>query len=65
MAKKTIKDKELELIETVKRFAAYVDVKTNTVGIYCTNEDMLKANKNLALKKLVKNHKYKIQTVIK
>lgn len=62
---KLVKEKENDYIELVSKFAAYVKKKEKVVGIYCTNEDMLKANKNLPLKNLVKVFNYKIQTVIK
>lgn len=54
-----------EYVEQVERFAAYVNTKEMTVGIYNTPDDMLHANKNTALKKLRNLFKYHIQTVIK
>ena len=64
MSKKEISvhDKSVELAKLV---VAYVDTKELTIGVYCTIEDMLKANKNRAVRKLTTLYKYKIQMVIK
>lgn len=54
-----------EYLSTVEKFAAYANSKEKIIGIYATNEDMLKAEKSPALKKLRKLFNYKIQMVIK
>lgn len=41
-----------EYVSVVEKFAVYVDTKTKTVGIYCTNEDMLKAEKKQGFEKI-------------
>lgn len=62
MAKKKV-TKHDEYVESIMKqsFCSYVDSKIMTVGVYSTNEDMLKANKNPILKKLKNLYKYKIQ----
>lgn len=54
-----------EYVEKVKQFAVYVDSDIKTVGIYATNEDAARANRDHALKKLKNLYNYKIQMVIK
>lgn len=57
--------KEYQYIETVESFAAYVNHNEKVIGIYCTNEDMVKANRSRALKSLKTRYKWKVQMVIK
>ena len=54
-----------EYISEVEKFAVYVNTEEKIVGIYRTNEDLLKANKNYALKKLKNRFGYRVQMVIK
>ena len=61
--KKTTKHDEY--FGVVKTFAAYVDEENKTVGIFSTAEDMIKANKSKALKKLTTLFNYHVQMVIK
>jgi hypothetical protein len=63
MENKSIKHDEY--VELAKQVVAYVDTKELIIGVYCDNDDMRKANKNLAVKKLKSFYNYKIQMVIK
>ena len=63
MEKKSIKHDEY--VELAKQVVAYVNPKELIIGVYCDNNDMKKANKNLSVKKLKTLYNYKIQMVIK
>ena len=54
-----------EYVALTERFAAYVDTEQKIVGVYSTTEDMIRANKSKALKKLRNVYSYHIQMVIK
>ena len=54
-----------EYVESAKRHVAYIDTVEKIIGVFATPEDCLKAEKNLAIKKLKNLFKYHIQMVIK
>lgn len=62
---KNKESKHDEYVGEAKKIAAYVNSQEKVIGVYCTNEDMLKAEKNFAIKKLKTLFNYKIQMVIK
>lgn len=54
-----------DYVDIAKKIVAYVDTTNKVIGVYSDTADMIKANNNLAVKKLKNKYNYKIQIVIK